>query len=52
MTKEEFKEKTGEWAVGDDLERVNCKEVGKFGHSQCGWCEEHDKPRFSCGCVV
>lgn len=35
--------------VDDDLERINCKKTG-FGHSVCGWCKEHNKARFMCGC--
>lgn len=36
----------------DDLDRVNCDRVGELGHSCCGVCEKHNKPRFQCGCVA
>jgi len=51
MTAKEFKEKTGMEPVNDDLDRVNCPDAGKLGHWQCGWCKEHDKPYFMCGCL-
>lgn len=50
MTKEEYKKLFGSEPIQDDLDRVNCQEVGKIGHFQCGICSEHDKPRFQCGC--
>lgn len=31
--------------------RINCINVGKCGHYNCGWCLEHGCPRFQCGCV-
>ena len=34
----------------DDMDRTNCKRVGTPGHTRCGWCLEHQKPRFICGC--
>jgi len=38
----------------DDLERVNCPEIGEPGHHWCGWCYRHNRPRFLCGaeCAV
>jgi hypothetical protein len=39
---------TGVLPAQDDLERVNCDKVGAFGHSQCGWCETHNRPRSYC----
>jgi len=48
----EFEKKTGYKPENDDLDRVNCEDVGKIGHQQCGWCEKHDKPRFECGCLA
>lgn len=52
MTAEEFEKKFGAPPIQDDLERVNCPTVGDFGHSQCGVCAKHNKPRFLCGCFV
>lgn len=51
MTAEEFTSKMGIEPVNDDLERVNCEHAGEFGHRYCGWCDDHNKPRFMCGCV-
>lgn len=39
----------GRPAENDDLHRCNCKVEGTPGHWQCGWCEECDLPRFTCG---
>ena len=50
MDAQEFEEKTGRAPENDDLERVNCPEAGVDGHWLCGWCENHDKPFFECGC--
>lgn len=36
----------------DDFERANCPKSGEIGHWQCGWCSEHDQPRFQCGCLL
>lgn len=52
MSEEEFLEKVGRLPVDDELERVNCEYIGTRGHSSCGWCKEHDKPRAQCGCLV
>lgn len=41
----------GRWPAFDDAERMFCTEVGKIGHNQCGFCHEHAKPRFLCGCI-
>lgn len=49
---ETFKLKVGGPPGDDDLERVNCKDTGKFGHLLCGWCPLHDLPRFICGCLA
>ena len=51
LTAKEFEEKVGRAPEQDDLDRVNCKEVGRVGHLHCGWCKECDKPRFICGHV-
>lgn len=50
ITEQYFIEKTGRVPVDDDLERCNCPQAGEIGHSCCGWCEEHQKPIFECGC--
>jgi hypothetical protein len=52
MSAMEFEEFLGSPPENDDLERVNCKEAGTIGHSQCGWCLYHSRPRFECGCVT
>ena len=51
ITKEIFIEKVGREPEDDDLERCNCNQAGEVGHYSCGWCYEHDKPRFVCGCL-
>lgn len=51
MTAEQFEQATGRKPEQDDLERVNCKSAGKIGHSGCGWCSEHNSPRFECSFV-
>ena len=43
--------RTGNIPENDDLDRAYCKDAGKPGHLQCGWCLKHDKPRFMCGCL-
>lgn len=52
MTVAEFEAKTGRPPADDDLDRVNCPEVGTHGHMQCGWCPAHDQPRPTCGCLA
>lgn len=47
-----FKSKTGFDPQQDDLHRANCNKAGDIGHICCGWCPEHDRPRFMCGCFV
>lgn len=51
ITAEKFEAKVGHKPEQDDLERSNCDRVGSVGHSMCGWCDEHEKPRFMCGCL-
>lgn len=34
----------------DCIERIACNQVGVAGHLACGFCEEHEGPRFSCMC--
>lgn len=45
MDAAEFERITGSAPKYDDLERVNCHEAGKAGHTDCGLCV-HGKPRF------
>ena len=52
MTAAAFAAKTGRPPELDDLERVNCAKAGQIMHWQCGWCAEHDSPRFECGCLA
>lgn len=49
VSADEFEEMCGRAPVQDDLERANCSEAGKPGHSMCGVCERCSKPRFECG---
>ncbi len=50
MDAAEFTRRTGQEPKNDDLQRVNCSTPGKVGHFFCGWCPDHNKPRFMCGC--
>jgi len=52
LNKKEYKEKTGYDPKQDDLERVNCNLAGNIGHYYCGWCLDHNAPRFECGCFI
>lgn len=49
MTADVFRLRTRREPKNDDLERVNCNRVGEFGHFMCGWCPDHNAPRFHCG---
>ena len=51
-TAQEFEAAVGYPPQDDDLERTNCDKVGNITHSCCGWCGEHNKPRFICGCIL
>ena len=48
MDEVEYYKKVGVYPTQDDLERVNCVNAGLLGHSDCGWCDVCDKPRFMC----
>ena len=48
MTVDEFKEATGREPQADDLDRVNCPQVGQAGHISCGWCLICNAPAFQC----
>lgn len=50
FTAQQFEEMTGFPAIEDDLERLNCDQAGEIGHGGCGFCPDHKKPRFVCGC--
>jgi hypothetical protein len=47
---EDYKKATGDDPANDDLERCNCEDAGKMFHHSCGWCFEHNRPIFQCGC--
>ena len=47
-TREDFLNATGRLPEQDDLDRVNCPDAGKSGHSSCGICKEHKLPVFMC----
>ena len=49
ITAEDYKKATGADPENDDLERVNCTQLGQVGHQQCGWCPKCNLPRFCCG---
>ena len=51
LTAAAFRKRFGVKPTQDDLERVNCMQAGLPGHTQCGICIEHGKPRFECGCL-
>ncbi len=29
-------------------EQVECRKIGTIGHTTCGWCLKHDRPRHEC----
>jgi uracil-DNA glycosylase len=49
ISAERFTAAVGREPENDDLDRCNCPEAGKIGHSGCGWCRQCDRPRFICG---
>jgi len=51
ITKKKFRAAMGRDPQQDELDRCNCAAAGTVGHWGCGWCEEHNKPRFSCACL-
>lgn len=51
ITVKEFRRKVGYKPTNDDMDRCNCPKTGQPGHMACGWCAEHDKPRYVCGCI-
>ena len=48
----ETERKTWLYMDQDDFERATCNEAGQISHWLCGWCEDHDTPRFKCGCII
>ena len=52
MNEYEFEQATGRKPIEDDMERVNCEQMGEIGHLSCGWCAVHDQPMFECGCGI
>ena len=51
-TKEQIAEKIGREPTDVEVQQTNCEVVGITGHGYCGWCIDHDKPRFECKCSV
>lgn len=52
ITEAEFISKVGRPPTHDEMRRVNCRQAGDRDHEECGWCAEHDLPRFHCGCYL
>ena len=52
ITSEQFIVTMGRVPEQDDMQRANCRFAGKTGHKQCGWCDDCDRPKFSCECGV
>lgn len=48
ITEEGFTKLTGRAPENDDLDRINCEEVGKPGHYACGVCPTCGKPAWDC----
>jgi hypothetical protein len=46
-----FYQATGRFPQQGDIENCNCKHAGEPGHYHCGWCLDHHKPAFECGCI-
>lgn len=46
ITEEIFTKMVGHPPTHDDLERCNCTEAGKIGHTLCGWNEQAHLPNF------
>lgn len=44
-----FEHAVGRAPENDDLDRCNCVDAGRPGHSSCGWCHACYQPRFMCG---
>lgn len=51
-TSAEFFDMVGRFPENDEIDRLNCVEWGFPGHYLCGFCDEHQVPRFVCGCEV
>ena len=51
-TEAEFTAAVGTEPLDDDMARVNCSSPGRIGHFRCGWCDEHELPRFVCSCLL
>lgn len=43
---------SAETCAPDCEERTLCVVVGRPGHWQCGWCDDHNESRHHCGCLV
>lgn len=46
ITRESFFAATGFWPEQDDLERCNCDQAGRIGHTMCGWDSARNMPNF------
>ena len=51
FTEKEFIEMVGSAPEQDDLERLNCPDAGKIGHSSCGYCVTNNRPKFMGHCI-
>jgi hypothetical protein len=51
-SEKEYEDLVGRPPIQDDLHRLNCGQVGEFGHFGCGWCLKHTRLRSECGCLV
>ena len=50
MGEHEFLIRTVHMPRNGDLDRINCDNTGEPGHWNCGWCKEHNLPRYNCMC--
>lgn len=48
FTEEQYTYRYGRLPEHDDLDRINCQQVGTVGHGQCGWCDSCNGPRMYC----
>lgn len=48
LNEAEFEKLTGHAPEIDDLDRVNCPQIGKPGHLSCGLCPTCGQPAWTC----
>lgn len=36
--------------TAEEMNKINCDQSGVIGHTLCGWCTKHDRPRLVCKC--